>query len=125
MRYRASIEGELVKKVDVVSGYIHRGIEKMCESLTYPQTLLYTERMDYMSAHINRHCLCLCIEKAMGLEVPHRAELIRMMMDELMRLSSHFDCILLWIPRARTHLRYLRQNLWRTHVDELSHHWRR
>ena len=42
MRYRASIEGELVKKVDVVSGYIHRGIEKMCESLTYPQTLLYT-----------------------------------------------------------------------------------
>ena len=57
MRYRASIEGELVKKVDVVSGYIHRGIEKMCESLTYPQTLLYTERLDYMSAHINRHCL--------------------------------------------------------------------
>ena len=89
MRYRASIEGELVKKVDVVSGYIHRGIEKMCEDLTYPQTLLYTERMDYMSAHINRHCLCLCIEKALGLEVPHRAELIRMMMDELMRLSSH------------------------------------
>ena len=73
MRYRASIEGELVKKVDVVSGYIHRGIEKMCESLTYPQTLLYTERLDYMSAHINRHCLCLCIEKAMGIEVPHRA----------------------------------------------------
>ena len=89
MRYRASIEGELVKKVDVVSGYIHRGIEKMCESLTYPQTLLYTERLDYMSAHINRHCLCLCIEKAMGLEVPRRAELIRMTMDELMRLSSH------------------------------------
>ena len=89
MRYRASIEGEVVKKVDVVSGYIHRGIEKMCESLTYPQTLLYTERMDYMAAHINRHCACLCIEKALGLEVPHRAELIRMMMDELMRLSSH------------------------------------
>ena len=89
MRYRASIEGELVKKVDVVSGYIHRGIEKMCENLTYPQTLLYTERLDYMSAHINRHCLCLCIEKAMGLEVPRRAEIIRMTMDELMRLSSH------------------------------------
>ncbi len=89
MRYRASIDGELVKKVDVVSGYIHRGIEKLCESLMYPQTLLYTERLDYMSAHINRHCLCLCIEKAMGLEVPHRAELIRMMMDELMRISSH------------------------------------
>lgn len=61
----------------------------MSESLTYQQCLLYSERMDYMSAHMNRHCLCLCIEKALGIEVPHRAELIRMMMDELMRLSSH------------------------------------
>jgi len=89
MRYRASIDGEMVKKIDVVSGYIHRGIEKMCEDLTYPQMLLYTERMDYMAAHINRHCMCMCVEKALGLEVPRRAELIRLMMDELMRLSSH------------------------------------
>ena len=89
MRYRASIDGEVVKKIDVVSGYIHRGIEKMCEDLTYPQMQLYTERMDYMAAHINRHCMCLCVEKALSLEVPRRAELIRLMMDELMRLSSH------------------------------------
>lgn len=89
MRYRASLNGEIVKKIDVVSGYIHRGIEKMCEDLTYPQMLLYTERMDYMAAHINRHCMCLCVEKALGLEVPRRAELIRLIMDELMRLSSH------------------------------------
>jgi len=89
MRYRASIDGETVKKIDVVSGYIHRGIEKLCENLTYPQMLLYTERMDYMAAHMNRHCMCLCVEKALGLEVPRRAELIRLMMDELMRLSSH------------------------------------
>ncbi|MBR4828569.1 MAG: NADH-quinone oxidoreductase subunit D [Muribaculaceae bacterium] len=89
MRYRASLDGETVKKIDVVSGYIHRGIEKMCEDLTYPQMLLYTERMDYMAAHINRHCMCMCVEKALGIEVPRRAELIRLMMDELMRLSSH------------------------------------
>lgn len=89
MRYRASLDGEIVKKIDVVSGYIHRGIEKICEDLTYPQMLLYTERMDYMAAHINRHCMCMCVEKALGIEVPHRAELIRLMMDELMRLSSH------------------------------------
>lgn len=89
MRYRASIDGEVIKKVDVVSGYIHRGIEKLCEGLTYPSTLLFTERLDYMAAHMDRHCLCLCIEKALGIEVPHRAELIRMMMDELMRISSH------------------------------------
>ena len=89
MRYRASIEGELVKKIDVVSGYIHRGIEKLCEGMPYLSTLLYPERLDYMAAHMNRHAVCLCIEKALGIEVPHRAELIRMMMDELMRLSSH------------------------------------
>ena len=96
MRFRASIDGETVKKVDVVSGYIHRGIEKLCEDLTYPQTLHFTDRMDYMSAHMNRHCLCMCIEKAIGLEIPRRAQVIRVMMDELMRISSHllsFGCM--------------------------------
>ena len=95
MRFRASIDGENVKKLDVVSGYIHRGIEKLCEGLTYPQILHFTDRMDYMSAHQNRHCLCMCIEKALGLEVPRRAEVLRVMMDELMRISSHllaFGC---------------------------------
>ncbi len=95
MRFRASVDGETIKKVDVVSGYIHRGIEKLCEGMTYPQILHFTDRMDYMSAHQNRHCLCMCIEKAMGLEVPRRAQVIRVMMDELMRLSSHllsFGC---------------------------------
>ncbi len=95
MRFRASVDGEIVKKVDVVSGYIHRGIEKLSEGLTYPQILHFTDRMDYMSAHQNRHCLCMSIEKAMGLQIPRRAEVIRVMMDELMRISSHllsFGC---------------------------------
>ena len=95
MRFRAAVDGEVVKKVDVVSGYIHRGIEKLCEGLSYPQTLHFTDRMDYMSAHQNRHCLCMCIEKALGIEVPRRAQVIRTMMDELMRISSHllsFGC---------------------------------
>ena len=89
MRVRTRIDGETVKRVVPVPGYIHRGIEKLCESHSYPQTLMYTDRLDYMSAHQNRHCLCLCIEKALGLEVPRRAQIIRVMMDELMRLSSH------------------------------------
>lgn len=89
MRLRTLIDGETVRRVVPVPGYIHRGIEKLCESHSYPQTLMYTDRLDYMSAHQNRHCLCLCIEKALGVEVPRRVQIIRVMMDELMRLSSH------------------------------------
>ncbi|MDE6234435.1 MAG: NADH-quinone oxidoreductase subunit D [Muribaculaceae bacterium] len=95
MRMRAGVDGETITKVDMMSGYIHRGIEKLSEGLGYPQILHFTDRMDYMSAHQNRHCLCMCIEKALGLEVPRRAQVIRVMMDELMRISSHllaFGC---------------------------------
>lgn len=95
MRFRCAIDGEYVNKVDIVSGYIHRGIEKLCEDLGYAQTLHFTDRMDYMSAMQNRHCLCMCIEKALGIEVPKRAQVIRTIMDELMRISSHllsFGC---------------------------------
>lgn len=93
LRFRVSLEGEIVKKVDVNCGYIHRGIEKMCENLTYPQTLALTDRLDYLSAHQNRHALCRCIEQAMGLEVPARAVYIRTLMDELTRVASH---LLFW-----------------------------
>lgn len=89
LHFQVSLEGETVKKVDVHCGYIHRGIEKMCESLTYPQTIGYTDRLDYLSAHQNRHALCACIEEAMGLEIPRRAQYIRALMDELSRIQSH------------------------------------
>lgn len=93
LRFRVSLEGEIVQKVDVNCGYIHRGIEKMCESLTYPQTLALTDRLDYLSAHQNRHALCLCIEDALQIEVPERAKYIRTIMDELTRVASH---LLFW-----------------------------
>lgn len=89
LRLRTAVDGETIKKIDLYLGYIHRGIEKLCEGMTYPQTLHFTDRLDYLSAMINRHCLCLCIEKAAGIEVPRRALVIRAMMDELMRISSH------------------------------------
>lgn len=89
LHFQVSLQGEIVKKVDVHCGYIHRGIEKMCESMTYPQTLAMTDRLDYLSAHQNRHALCACIEDAMGLEVPRRAQYIRVLMDELSRIQSH------------------------------------
>lgn len=89
LRFRVSIEGETIKKLDVHCGYIHRGIEKMCESLTYPQTLALTDRLDYLGAMQNRHALCMCIEKALGLEVSDRIQYIRTIMDELQRIDSH------------------------------------
>src|SRR5665647_2966267 len=89
MHFRTALDGEIVKKIDVHSGYIHRGIEKLSESLTYPQILHFTDRLDYLSANINRHALCMCVEKAAEIEVPERAQYIRTIMDELNRIDSH------------------------------------
>ena len=96
LRFRVSLEGEIIKKIDVHCGYIHRGIEKMCESLNYRQTLALTDRLDYLGASQNRHALCMCIEKAMGIEVSERIQYIRTIMDELQRIDSHllfFSCL--------------------------------
>ncbi len=89
MHFRVALDGEIVKKIDVHSGYIHRGIEKLSEKLTYPQILHFTDRLDYLSANINRHGLCMCVEKAAEIEIPDRAQYIRTIMDELNRVDSH------------------------------------
>lgn len=89
MHFRTSLDGEIIKHIDVHSGYIHRGIEKLSEAMTYPQILHFTDRMDYLSANINRHALCMCVEKAAEIEVPMRAQYIRTITDELQRISSH------------------------------------
>ncbi len=89
LRFRVSLEGEIIKKIDANCGYIHRGIEKMNESLTYPQTLALTDRLDYLGAHQNRHAVCMCVEQAMGIEVSERVQYIRTIMDELQRIDSH------------------------------------
>lgn len=89
LRFRTAVDGETIKKIDVYMGYIHRGVEKLCEDLTYMQTLHFMDRLDYFSAHNYHHGLCLCIEKAAGIEVPERARVIRILMDELSRIASH------------------------------------
>lgn len=96
LHFRVALEGERIKKIDPVLGYIHRGIEKMNESLTYPQTLALTDRLDYLGAMQSRHALCMCIEQAMGVEVSDRVKVIRTIMDELQRIDSHilfFSCL--------------------------------
>ena len=84
-----TLNGETVKKVEPHLGYIHRSIEKMCESLTYRQFIYVTSRMDYLSSHINNHACALCVEKGLQLEIPSRAKVIRVLVDELTRIASH------------------------------------
>ncbi|MBR7125075.1 MAG: NADH-quinone oxidoreductase subunit C, partial [Prevotella sp.] len=89
LRLQTLLDGEVIKKIYPHLGYIHRGIEKMCESYTYPQTLALTDRMDYLSAMMNRHALVGVIEEAMGVELTDRIKYVRTIMDELQRLDSH------------------------------------
>jgi NADH-quinone oxidoreductase subunit D/NADH-quinone oxidoreductase subunit C/D len=89
LRLVVSLKGEIVKNVEPHVGYIHRGIEKMCESITYPQIIHLTDRMDYLSAHINNEAVCLNVEKALEIKIPDRVKVIRTIMAELTRIQSH------------------------------------
>lgn len=89
LRLLVRLEGEKVHHIQPHVGYIHSGIEKMCESLSYPQVIHLTDRMDYLSAHMNNEAVALCIENALQVEVPERVKYIRTIMDELSRLASH------------------------------------
>lgn len=89
LRLQTVLDGEVIRKIYPHCGYIHRGIEKMCEAFTYPQTLALTDRLDYLSAMQNRHALVGVIEEAMGVELTDRIHYIRTIMDELQRLDSH------------------------------------
>ena len=89
LRLVVSLKGEIVQSVQPHIGYIHRGIEKMCESITYQQVIHLTDRMDYLSAHINNEAVCLAVEKALGIEVSDRVKYIRTILSELTRIQSH------------------------------------
>jgi NADH-quinone oxidoreductase subunit D len=89
LRLVVSLQGEMVRNVQPHIGYIHRGIEKMCESITYPQIIHLTDRMDYLSAHQNNESVCLLVEKALEIDIPDRIKVIRTIMSELSRLQSH------------------------------------
>jgi NADH-quinone oxidoreductase subunit D len=84
-----TLDGETIKKIEPHLGYIHRSIEKMCESLSYRQFIYVTSRMDYLSSHINNLGCALNVEKSMQIEIPQRAKVIRVLMSELTRIASH------------------------------------
>src|SRR5574344_1845166 len=89
LRLQTVLEGETVRKIYPHCGYIHRGVEKMCEDYTYPQTLALTDRLDYLSAMMNRHALVSVVEEAMGVELSDRSKYIRTIIDERQRIDLH------------------------------------
>jgi NADH-quinone oxidoreductase subunit D/NADH-quinone oxidoreductase subunit C/D len=89
LRLLLTLDGEIIKKVEPHMGYIHRSIEKMCEKDAYQQIVHLTDRMDYLSCHINNEAVCLTVEKGLQLEIPERVKVIRTIISELTRLASH------------------------------------
>lgn len=83
------VEGERVKKAFLDLGYIHKGIEKIMENRTWLQGITYTDRMCYVASLSNNECYCGGVEKILGLEVPQRAQYIRVILEELSRIQSH------------------------------------
>src|SRR5665647_279842 len=80
LRLVVSLQGEIVQRVEPHLGYIHRGIERMCEKDTYTQIIHLTDRLDYLSAHMNNEAVCLAVENAMEVEMPERVKYIRTIM---------------------------------------------
>ncbi len=93
LRVVLELDGETVVSARPEIGYLHTGIEKSCEAKTYSQVITLTDRLDYLAPLSNNLCYCLAMEKLLGLEVPKRAQYIRVLLTELTRISSH----LVWL----------------------------
>ena len=93
LRLVLEIDGESVVSCAPDIGYLHTGIEKTCEAKFYQQVVPLTDRIDYLSPMTNNLCYCLAVEKLLGLEIPERAQWMRVLLNELTRISSH----LVWL----------------------------
>jgi len=93
LRLVLELDGEVVQRADPHIGLLHRATEKLAESKTFIQSLPYMDRLDYVSMMCNEHAYCLAIEKLLGLDVPIRAQYIRVMFAEITRLLNH----LMWL----------------------------
>jgi NADH-quinone oxidoreductase subunit D len=93
LRLVLELDGEVIQRADPHIGLLHRATEKLAENRTYLQSIPYMDRLDYVSMMANEHAYVMCIEKMLGLEVPIRAQYIRVMFDEITRVLNH----LLWL----------------------------
>ena len=92
-RMRTVLDGEVVVDMEPMFGYLHRGIEKLAEGRTYTQNIPFTDRMDYLGSMAENWGYVISVEKLAGIEVPERAEYLRVIMGELMRISSHLMAV--------------------------------
>jgi len=93
LRLRVTLDGEVVTDVELVIGYLHRGIEKLGENRTYAQIIPLTDRLDYVASMTNNFAYVLAVEKLAGIEVPERAEYLRIIMAEMMRIANHLMAV--------------------------------
>lgn len=93
LRLVLEMDGEVIERADPHIGLLHRATEKLAEHRTYLQTMPYMDRLDYVSMMCNEHAYCLSVEKLLGIEVPVRAQYIRVLFDEITRLSNHLMSI--------------------------------
>ncbi|HET7442552.1 MAG TPA: NADH-quinone oxidoreductase subunit D, partial [Terriglobales bacterium] len=93
LRVILEIDGETVIRIMPDIGYLHTGIEKTCEAKFYQQVVPLTDRIDYLCPLTNNLCYCLAVEKLLGLEIPPKAQWMRVLLNELTRINSH----LVWL----------------------------
>ena len=93
LRLVLELDGEVIQRADPHIGLLHRATEKLAETRTYIQSVPYMDRLDYVSMMVNEHAYVMAIEKLMGVQVPERAQYIRVMFDEITRVLNH----LLWL----------------------------
>ncbi len=93
IRIMLELDGERILNSELEVGYLHRGFEKTCENRTYFNLLPYTDRLNYVSPLINNLGYVMTIEKMLGIEIPERAQYIRVIMSELSRISDHLTCL--------------------------------
>ena len=133
LRLVLELDGEVVERVDPHIGLLHRGTEKLIETKTYLQAVPYFDRLDYVAPMNQEHAFCLAVEKLLGLEVPMRGQLIRVLYCEIGRLLSHIlntttqahrrrraDAAALGFRRARKAHGVLRARLGQPHARGVS-----
>jgi NADH-quinone oxidoreductase subunit D len=93
IRMVTTLDGERIENVEVEIGYLHRGFEKMAETVDYNGVMPYTDRLNYVSPLINNMGYCMAVEKLLGISVPERCHYVRVIMSEISRICDHLTCV--------------------------------